>query len=282
MLSRPNNEPDSFSIPAPQAGFFVRVERIDRVGNRDREKSPEVTLHLEGNEIPFLTLPEVELRGGQYGDYFARERVGLDKRIYLLPSVDLLATVPTSNDRVVLYKLAIGPALQKANLDFLFVTSNPPQSVEAGQTLEYQVKVQSKHGDVRYNLDSGPPGMKLSSNGVLSWNVPGTAETADHAVILTIKDGSGQSIFHNFTVAVTGRGDESQAETPTDEVGSAYRQWSDDTGQFRIEARWIMTTESDVVLEKRDGQQVTVPLPRLSKADRQHLTELPKKQRDDK
>ena len=43
--------------------------------------------------------------------------------------------------------------------------------------------------------------MTVSPVGVVDWSVPGDA-TGDHEVILTVKDKTGQEVFHPFTVRV--------------------------------------------------------------------------------
>jgi len=49
-------------------------------------------------------------------------------------------------------------------------------------------------------LDSGPNGMALTKGGLLTWDVPSDAKIV--AVIVSILNGSGQKIFHAFTVTV--------------------------------------------------------------------------------
>jgi hypothetical protein len=61
--------------------------------------------------------------------------------------------------------------------------------------------VRSKRGGVRFKLDSGPDGMTLSPKGQLTWAVPATANN-EAAVIINIKDNSGQEIFQTFNIAL--------------------------------------------------------------------------------
>lgn len=51
----------------------------------------------------------------------------------------------------------------------------------------------------------------------------------------------------------------------------ALRTWTDNSGKHTINARLLRQTEDSVVLETDAGKQVTVPLSRLSQADREFL-----------
>lgn len=50
-----------------------------------------------------------------------------------------------------------------------------------------------------FKLESAPKGMAVDAAGVVTWAVPADA-TGDHDVILTVRDKSGQDVFHTFTV----------------------------------------------------------------------------------
>ncbi len=49
---------------------------------------------------------------------------------------------------------------------------------------------------------------------------------------------------------------------------AVQRSWSNDSGQFRIDAKLVFADEQSVKLAKTDGKTVTVPLDRLSSADK--------------
>ncbi|MDF1756088.1 MAG: SHD1 domain-containing protein [Verrucomicrobiales bacterium] len=51
-----------------------------------------------------------------------------------------------------------------------------------------------------------------------------------------------------------------------------FRVWTDNTGQFSAKARLKTDKGHAIVLERKDGRLVTVPLRRLSEADRYFLT----------
>ena len=51
----------------------------------------------------------------------------------------------------------------------------------------------------------------------------------------------------------------------------SFRQWTDNTGHFKIEAKLVEVQGTQAVLEKRDGGRVRVPIRRLCEADRNYL-----------
>ena len=50
-----------------------------------------------------------------------------------------------------------------------------------------------------------------------------------------------------------------------------YRTWTDSSGQYRIEAVMVDSTEDAVRIKKRDGQTVTVPIAKLSRFDQIYI-----------
>ncbi len=54
------------------------------------------------------------------------------------------------------------------------------------------------------------------------------------------------------------------------------RTWSDTTGKFQIRAKFVEVSDGKVVLEREDGAQVTIPLDKLSEADRKVAADMMK------
>lgn len=52
-----------------------------------------------------------------------------------------------------------------------------------------------------------------------------------------------------------------------------FRTWQDKTGQFEVEAKLLKSADDNVVLLKKDGLSITVPLTALSDADRKFVKE---------
>ncbi len=57
-------------------------------------------------------------------------------------------------------------------------------------------------------------------------------------------------------------------------AGQEMRTWSDKSGKFKIKAKLVESSGKNVVLEKDDGTQVTIPLDKLSEADQKAVAEM--------
>ena len=131
-----------------------------------------------------------------------RETMTIDKRLHFFPTANLLVNVSAARDQLILHRLDLTAALEKAGIDYLYVTSLPPTLAAPGSTLSYAIAVKSRRGGVHCTLDSGPEGMTLSDDGKLQWNMPAGEPLGRQGVIITIKDASGQEILHSFNIAI--------------------------------------------------------------------------------
>jgi hypothetical protein len=206
--TRTATEARSF-LPARQGPFFLRLEPA---GDPFRSGLPgqpaagpgKVALMLPGLDRPVTFLNGIDGLGHGLLPYGGdgRQRLHYDKRVHLLPAMNLLVTIPATNDRLLLYRFDLDDLLAKADVDYLFVTSQPPPRAVRGETLSYQVVVRSRKGGVRYQLAGGPEGMVISAAGKVTWAVPAGFADQQAEVLLTVTDQSGQEVFHSFRLAV--------------------------------------------------------------------------------
>jgi hypothetical protein len=178
-------------VPAVHGHYYLTV-------NNPGAK-PLTTVHLAGDHRPLVTLPELDgLAGGS--------PLPLEKRLFLIPLARLIVTIPVTGDKLHLQRFDLDQALEKADIDYLLVTSQPQTVAIKGQTYTYPLAVKSKKGGVKYKLESGPDGMKLGPDGKLTWPVPAHLTEAEVDVIVTVSDASGQEIFHTFKIIVQDKG----------------------------------------------------------------------------
>lgn len=161
-----------------------------------------VTLHAQGDESPLAGLPQVDFAPPEAG---GRRDVRSDflHRLMLVPDAEAVVALAGTRDRFYFYPLSIEETLARSSADYLFITSTPPTSATRGTTFSYQIEVRSKRQEVKYRLDVGPEGMKLSETGQLTWQVPTTA-AGQQAVVASVTDASGGEVFHTFTLAIVG------------------------------------------------------------------------------
>jgi hypothetical protein len=87
--------------------------------------------------------------------------------------------------------------LRKTGKPFLVVDSVPPALAKPGTTLRYPIHVASSGSKLTYSLAAGPPGMKVSPTGEVSWDVP--ARDAElGGIIVSISADDGQTKLHAF------------------------------------------------------------------------------------
>lgn len=63
---------------------------------------------------------------------------------------------------------------------------------------------------------------------------------------------------------------------PSSTAGDAFRVWTDSTGKFKVEAKFVSSTADAVRIVRKDGKELTIPLNRLSDTDRQLVVSLKK------
>ena len=85
-----------------------------------------------------------------------------------------------------------------AAADKLVLTSIPPTFASAGRLFQHQIAVKSKAGGVKYKLETGPKGAKVSPTGQVRWPVPRTFNQATATLIISIKDAAGQEVLHTI------------------------------------------------------------------------------------
>jgi hypothetical protein len=172
-------------------------------GRAQREPESKLAVHMLGEDRPLLTLATINLPVVDAGSQQSGSPdFTYDKRVLFLPQAKLILTIPASNDQLVLHRLDVDAALAKSGGDYLFVTSEAPQSAPKGALYTYTVAVKSRKGGVKYRIESGPAGMTVSGNGKVVWRVPAGYPDPEVTVILVITDAAGQERFHTFTIAV--------------------------------------------------------------------------------
>jgi len=191
----------SFPVPALQGNYSLWVQRNDDQ-KKTEDPTTSVTVHLNGDAKPILTLADISIRAGQYSDFHGRELMTLDRRICFIPPANLIITLPESNQKVIMHSMNLDKEMEAAGIDYLYVTSRPTASVRKGGSYRYQIEVKSKNGGVTFKLESGPDGMKVSDTGLVTWRVSRKADVGNQDAIVAIKDASGQEITHAFKIAV--------------------------------------------------------------------------------
>jgi hypothetical protein len=181
-----------YCLPATEGKFVLSI------GSAEGAKGGNISLYLLDHDYPLVK--DVGFTHSVHFDGWDRTTFGPWKRIFFIPRAELFVIFPESNDRLELHHFDLDGALENSGLDYLLVTSQPPTTVERGAEFKYQILVKSRVGDVKFHLSSGPEGMEVSPAGLLKWQVPAGATEMTTDVIISVTDGSGQELFHTFSL----------------------------------------------------------------------------------
>ncbi len=187
-------------IPAAHGDFYLSVSAAEM----PRGKSPsKLSLSLLGEESAILELDHLEgLDIPKDHNQTMARGLQLHDRVFLVPDANVLAVLTGTADKVIMHKFDLEALLTQADIDYLFITSQPPAAVR-GTTFNYTPAIKSRKGGVKVKFDAGPEGMKVTKDKSLRWVVPKDFAEASVSVVLTISDKSGQEKFHTFNLPVT-------------------------------------------------------------------------------
>jgi hypothetical protein len=192
-------------LPAGHGNYYVSVTGVNAWPPDRNNSKPSVAVYMTGDARPLVTLSDLDgLASPAGGDPFDRNlpSLPLDKRLFLVPLAKLLVTIPATADKLHLQRFDLDEALEKADIDYLLVTSQPVSSAVKGLDYAYPLKVKAKKGGVKYKVESGPDGMKVSPEGRVTWAVPKDFAEAEVNIILTVSDAAGQEVFHTFKIGI--------------------------------------------------------------------------------
>lgn len=204
LMSDQNRESGAVAIPCYEPSYFLMWRPPGDYGNQRPRLRGELSICTIDDQRTLLSLSDLdEMRTVQLGWAPERAQPTVEKRFHFFPSAKLLVTLGEGHDELVLRRLDIVESLDKAGLDYLYVSSLPLRIATRGKEYSYRVKVMSKRGKPRYKLESGPEGMMIDPAGRLIWKVPAEiGADKPFGVIVSIKDSSGQEIYHSFNIQV--------------------------------------------------------------------------------
>jgi hypothetical protein len=196
--------PGGIPVPAVQGGYYLLVAGEPFTGFGSGGKLPSVSIHVEGDKRPLLTLSGIFAEVVERGRFDFNQGMPVDKRLWFIPDAHLLVEVRSTLDSLILHRVDLEQLLEKSEVDYLFVASRPPLTAAPSKELSYQLVVKAKRGGVKYELAAGPEGMSISPAGLLKWTVPADAAGTRHQVIVGVRDALEQEVFHTFTIGVPG------------------------------------------------------------------------------
>jgi S1-C subfamily serine protease len=182
-------------VPAAEPGYFLALPNTCNPGSPppNAQAQGEMVVYTEDRKQLFFLRGLEELK--------AVIDLPWEKRVHYYPLAGLLVTLGVGKEYLAVRKLDLADQLEKSGADYLVILSRPP-SAKAGTAYSYNLDVRSKKGGVKVKLESGPPGLKVTPEGQVSWNVPATPDGIEADVIVTVSDASGQETFHTFKIQI--------------------------------------------------------------------------------
>jgi hypothetical protein len=192
-------------IPAAHGKLYLSIAPDELPNGINKKGGPKVTLKLVGENRPLVELGElagfdIPKNHNQTG----ARGLQLHDRVFMVPDAKAMAVLHATADKVTIHALDVDALMDKAGIDYLYVTSKPPGAV-CGMLFSYKPEVKSRKGGVKLKLDAGPDGMKVAADGTVTWDVPENFADTSVSVILTVSDKTGQEVFHTFTLPVATR-----------------------------------------------------------------------------
>ncbi len=201
----PELQHKAYLVPAHEPGYFLALRGSGALPNSPY--GPEGAVNLPGvSAVDFYTDDRKRLFTlSDCDELKAGSNLYWERRVHYYPRAGLLLTLAklAGNDRLVLRRIDLVEQLEKSGVDYLLVTSGPPPA-KAGKLFSYRLGIRSKRGGVKVKLESGPSGLKASSDGLITWAIPAGFGESEADVLLTISDASGQELFHNFKIVLAG------------------------------------------------------------------------------
>lgn len=189
-------------VPAQTGPFYLTSPGGGEAQvNRGVEAGKPTVVYAIGDVRPIATLPDVELPNTN--THYKEGDFTQDRRVHFVPEAKLIAVVPATKDRLVLYRFDLDAHLKRSGIDYLYVTSRPPADAERGRRFAYTPTVLSRTGGVKLTLEAGPGGMTVSGDTV-TWQVPRDFAANEVFVVLSASGAGGRKVPHTFKLTVTG------------------------------------------------------------------------------
>lgn len=193
-------------VATASTDLFLKLEYGEnKIGNDRKADDPCTALCLYSNDPrrQFVRFTRTEMP--ELGQFAARDYTGLveprtDRRLFCLPQANLIITLTSSLDRIVIRRLAVTQHLRNAKVDYLLVDTYPLPQATRGQTYAYQPRLRSSHPPVAVHLVKGPG--EITDSGTFVWKVPADFKDRSTTIGLSFTDRHNTQRVQQFEVRV--------------------------------------------------------------------------------
>ncbi len=186
-------------VPAAHGTMYLQF--LNAGPGQPRIPPGGVPVHLPGFAKPLVKL---NLDGLDEPKAPLRASLPFDRRVHFVPDAKVIITIRGNGEEMVLHRFDPEAAFKKANVDYLYVASRPVQAARRGDPYRYALDVRQRAGGVGYELATHPPGMQISPQGEITWQVPANFPGPEADVRVVLRSG-GRLIDHAFTIVIANR-----------------------------------------------------------------------------
>jgi hypothetical protein len=120
------------------------------------------------------------------------------ERIFFVPHLKRIATVPDSFDQVIVHDFDFDEEVKQRADDYLFVYGEAPVPIVPGKPWSHQLDVRSKRGSLTYRIEKGPQGASVSPAGLVTWSPPSSASPPFEPVVVAVGDSTAREVKHTL------------------------------------------------------------------------------------
>lgn len=191
-------------LPSYHPMYFFAVPYGERSSSGKKTPPRTIAIYAGRSNQPLVNLPdafeEMQEKSSTGSSRSDKDPITMDKRYHFYPQLNLFLTIPPTNDKIVARPIDVRKVLSDKGIDYLYVTSVPP-AVRTSEAVQFRLEAASKAGGVTYSLQSGPSGLKISTNGTVDWVAP--SKVGEETVIVALKDALGNEVLHTFQIVIT-------------------------------------------------------------------------------
>jgi WD40 repeat protein/S1-C subfamily serine protease len=187
--------PDAL-VPAIGAPFYLEVHGLPRRGPRGAIGAVSAVAHLgrgTTGEFALPVLDEMERPASIPGQKQIKI-LPSNMRLIWIPAADVLITIPSGDDRLMLRRLSVRDVVSRLKIDGAFLASAALLTARAGTTFHHPIEVVSRNKDLAFELIRGPGGLSIASNGTIHWEPPADLAGQETPVDVAVRYGSGRRL----------------------------------------------------------------------------------------
>lgn len=184
--------PGAITIPDRHGPFFLRC-------NVDNGAVSSITAHLAGTVSAGVPLSKLDISSITTSD-----SLPIWKRIHLISAAHLIAVCDPEQPVLRLLRFVPEQILKATGKPYLAVVSQPASFTQTGRTFHYAMHTLSSGQGVKYELQEGPDGAGVNSDGQIEWNVGSGFADPLVAFSIDVSDDQGLVRRHRFEVRVFG------------------------------------------------------------------------------